>query len=203
MNMFSERVQTRAEQRDTTRRAVVHAASTLFREQGFAATTIRQIAEAAGVSVGTVMAAGDKDSLLVATFDEGIAAVHANRPAPAEVGRRLAVEDAAARILALVLPFLELFEADIELARHYGSVLFRGGYDAAAMNGLASTLQGEFAAVLEQAGLEPDDAARSAETIYLAYLGVLFSWAGGAIGPEHAPATIRAVVLSVVGGGVR
>ncbi len=180
---------------------MVGAAATLFREHGFSATTIRQIAEKAGVSVGTVMAAGDKDSLLVSTFDEGIAAVHSGRGASAEAGSRLTAEQAARRIEALVLPFLELFEADLDLARHYGSVLFRGGHDAAAMNGLASALKAEFTAVLEQAGLSADDAAQAAETIHFAYLGVLFSWAGGAFGPESAPAKIRAAALSVAESG--
>lgn len=176
----------------------------LFREQGFEATTIRQIAQAAGVSVGTVMAAGDKDFLLVSTFDEGIADVYAGRDTAAGTGSpATTTEDAAERIIALVSPFLELFEADMDLARHYGSILFRGAYDSAAMTGLATVLRDEFTAVLGQAGMDRSDADRGAEAIYFSYLGVLFSWAGGAFGPETAPTKIRAAALAVLGAGGR
>ncbi|MEU5300944.1 TetR family transcriptional regulator [Streptomyces noursei] len=42
--MFSERVQSRAAQREATRQRVLSTAERLFRDQGFGATTVRQIA---------------------------------------------------------------------------------------------------------------------------------------------------------------
>lgn len=53
----------------------------LFATNGFAATTVRQIAADAQVSVGTVMAVGAEEALLVTSFDTWIAAVHHARSA--------------------------------------------------------------------------------------------------------------------------
>ncbi|WP_420834251.1 TetR family transcriptional regulator [Streptomyces yunnanensis] len=47
--MFSERVQSRAAQREATRQRVLSAAERLFRDQGFGATTVRRIAADAAV----------------------------------------------------------------------------------------------------------------------------------------------------------
>ncbi|QRX90089.1 TetR family transcriptional regulator [Streptomyces noursei] len=58
---------------------MLSAAERLFRDQGFGATTVRQIATDAAVSTGTVMSVGDKDALLVAIFDSWIDAVHRAR----------------------------------------------------------------------------------------------------------------------------
>ncbi len=60
----------RAEQARLTRRRIVDAATTLFLEQGYAATTLAQIAAAAGVSVQTVYnAVGGKAVVLKAAYD--------------------------------------------------------------------------------------------------------------------------------------
>ena len=75
-----------AEKRQATESRVLNEARRLFEQRGFTATTIRDIAHAAGVSVGTVMAAGDKPALLVQVFDDLIAAEHATRSAPPTAG---------------------------------------------------------------------------------------------------------------------
>jgi AcrR family transcriptional regulator len=67
--MVSEHVQFRSDKRRQTEARIISAAADLFLEHGFRATTIRAIAKAAEVSVGRVMATGDKDSILVACFD--------------------------------------------------------------------------------------------------------------------------------------
>ena len=60
----------RQEQAGETRRAVVAAASRLFVEKGYAATTVDAIASAAGVSLQTVYnAVGGKPTLLKAAYD--------------------------------------------------------------------------------------------------------------------------------------
>jgi AcrR family transcriptional regulator len=64
----------RAEAADRTRRAVVAAARTLFTERGYAATSLRDIAEIAGVARPTVAAAfGSKPALLRQVLDEALA----------------------------------------------------------------------------------------------------------------------------------
>ncbi len=61
---------TRAEAKSTTAERVLRAAATLFPRQGYASTTIPQIARAAGVSVGTVATVGSKDALFVRSIEE-------------------------------------------------------------------------------------------------------------------------------------
>ena len=60
-------------QAQTTRRTVIDAATRLFSEQGYAATSIDQVAEAAGVSRATVFnAVGNKPVLLKTALDLAI-----------------------------------------------------------------------------------------------------------------------------------
>ena len=169
VNMFSEHVQsTRADQKSATRARVVASAQKLFVEQGFGGTTIRRIASDAGVSVGTVMGVGDKDSLLLAAFDGWIGAVHAARGAVSPGG------DPVTRIGDIVQPFLDIFDADLHLAREYGTVLARGSQSTEVFGALAVALQNDFEAVFADAGLGPD-AAPAARAVYLAYLGLVMT----------------------------
>lgn len=170
--MFSERVQYgRAGRRDQTRERVVECAQRLFADRGFAATTVRQIAAEAGVSVGTVMGVGDKDALLLAAFDGWIGAVHRARDGLEPVA---AGADPVTRIGDAVAPFLDLFDADTPLAREYGAVLARGGATTEVFGELAVALHDDFAAVFADAGLG-DDTPRAARAVYLAYLGLVMT----------------------------
>jgi AcrR family transcriptional regulator len=64
----------RAEQARRTRARILTAATTLFRAKGYAATTMRAVAAAAGVSVPTVeLTFGTKPQLLKAAIDVAIA----------------------------------------------------------------------------------------------------------------------------------
>lgn len=63
----------RRQQAEQTREVVVAAATSLFAGQGWAATGMRDVAKAAGVSVETVYANfGSKGDLLVAAIDRGV-----------------------------------------------------------------------------------------------------------------------------------
>ncbi|AYF74805.1 TetR/AcrR family transcriptional regulator [Nocardia yunnanensis] len=168
--MFTERVQSRAAARDATRRRVLTAAEELFRTQGFASTTVRQIAARAGVSAGSVMAVGDKDALLVAVFDDWIAAVHETRAAG---GEPPAASNAA--IMALFEPFLAYFAQDPVLSREYSSIIVRGTHESAIFDNLALALVSEIENVLARAGFAPAVAARRARVVYFAYLGIVMT----------------------------
>ncbi|MYM19327.1 TetR family transcriptional regulator [Brevibacterium sp. 5221] len=157
--MFNERVQDRGARRAQTGEAVLAAARELFREGGYAGTTIRQIAQRAGVSVGTVMGVGDKSALLVRSFEDWIAEVHAERTAAgasaagdavraaggaggkkgarkrAGASRPLAPVDA---VMALFAPFIEYFGQDLELSRAYAAVLVAGPAPGAGAGSLAA-----------------------------------------------------------------
>jgi AcrR family transcriptional regulator len=64
----------RARQAAETRRAIVNAAITLFRDRGWAATTLPMIAAEAGTAVDTIYSAfGSKSGLLMAAIDLAIA----------------------------------------------------------------------------------------------------------------------------------
>src|SRR4051812_14738360 len=62
----------RAEQARRTRAAVLDAAARCFSEHGYAATTMKDVAAEAGVSVQTVFGQGSKASLLLACVDRAV-----------------------------------------------------------------------------------------------------------------------------------
>src|SRR3954451_22295614 len=62
----------RAEQAQRTRAAVLDAAGRCFVEHGYAGTTMRDVAAAAGVSVQTVFGQGGKSALLLACVDRAV-----------------------------------------------------------------------------------------------------------------------------------
>ena len=172
LNMFSEHVQSgRALQREETRLAVIDAAQTLFRRDGFRVTTVRGIAAEAGVSVGTVMSVGDKDALLLACYDRWIGDLHATAAARPGDGADLT---APQRVGEVIAPFVALFGADQDLAREYGSILARGTHRTEVFAGLATALTDSFTRIYRDAGLG-DRAAGAGRATYLAYLGLLMS----------------------------
>ncbi len=200
--MFSEHVQSRSAQRETTRREVLYAAEALFHAQGFKATTVRQIAARAGVSIGTVMAAGDKDSLLVEAMDRRIRLMHQERMLP-ETGflAMKAGGNAPEMVAALVQPFMALFAADLDLAREYGAVLMRGRQESEVFGSLARQLKGEFEQAYKLFGLGRQAARAAATATHLAYLGVLLAWAAGACSQQTAVAQLKESVGALMGAG--
>lgn len=157
--------------RRETQTKVLRAADVLFQEQGFAETTIRDIAASAEVSAGSVMAVGDKRALLVTIFDRFIDDLHQNRQ-PMRAGGGSQVD----RIMALLAPFIDLFTNRPELARSYASVLVAGEHSSMVFTELAETIITEIRTVL---GEHSRDSSARARAVYLAYLGSLFAWAGG------------------------
>jgi len=194
LNMFNELVQSRAEQKDATRRKVLDTAEHLFREHGFASTTVRQIAAEAGVSSGSVMAVGDKATLLVEVVDRWIGAVHRDRRGGSSSSRRLGSKAAADEVVALLEPFLNYFMLDLALAREYAAVLVRGEHASIVFTDLARALVDELAAVLARTGRGAAAAERGARALYYLYLGVLMAAAGGAIDAGAAEEQLRSAV---------
>ncbi|MBV8931430.1 MAG: helix-turn-helix transcriptional regulator [Kutzneria sp.] len=157
-------------------------AERLFRERGFAATTVRQIAADAQVSAGSVMAVGDKDALLVAIFDGWIAGVHSGRSADRDAaGPPLVPAAAVQQVVDLLRPFIEYFALDRELSREYAAIVVRGAHESAIFQDIALVLIDEFNAVLSRTGLTHADANQGARVLYFAYLGILMSAGNGAV----------------------
>ncbi len=196
--MFNEHVQSRSEAKAGTRARVLAAADRSFREKGFAGTTIRAVAAAADVSVGTVMAVGDKDALLIAIVDDWIAAVHARRERTAPLPP-LGRDEAVARLVAVVEPFVTYFNADGDLSREYAAVLARGRHRSGTFGDLADELREDFAHVFRAAGhREPDAAARA---LYFVYIGLLFATSGGAVTQEEAAVGLVEAIGQILGEG--
>lgn len=194
--MFSEHVQSgRGAQRAHTRARVVDSAQRLFLARGFRGTTVRDIAADADVSVGTVMAVGDKDALLLGAFDRWVGAVHDEW----EAGARPLPDggDPAARIGSLVQPFLDLFNDRIELTREYGAIFARGAGQAEVFTGLAVKLTAEFTAVLADAGLGRH-AEAGGRAVYASYLGLLMAHAALAPDLSGVRAQLEEVVTVLV-----
>jgi AcrR family transcriptional regulator len=76
----------RAEQAQRTRAAVLDAAGRRFVAQGYTGTTMRDVAEAAGVSVQTVFGQGSKASLLLACVDRAVVGDDETTPLRAREG---------------------------------------------------------------------------------------------------------------------
>ncbi|WP_166908161.1 TetR/AcrR family transcriptional regulator [Mycobacterium sp. DL440] len=197
--MFNEHVQSRADAKINTSQRVLAAADRLFREHGFAATTVRRIAAEAHVSVGTVMGVGDKDSLLIAIVDQWIAAVHAARDRNQHV-RPLTKSEAAERLIATVEPFVAYFQSDRDLAREYAAVVARGRHKSRTFTELADELIADFESIFRAAG--HTDSAAAARTLYLAYIGVLRAASGGAFDESDAPDRFAEAVDLILGMGV-
>jgi AcrR family transcriptional regulator len=199
LNVFSERVQSRIEAKAGTRQRVLAAADQLFREHGFAATTVRRIAAEAGVSVGTVMGVGDKDGLLIAIVDQWIAAVHAARNRNERLPA-LTTAEAAEKLIATVEPFVTYFQSDRDLSREYAAVVARGKHKSRTFTELADDLVADFERVFRAAG--HTDSAAAARTLYLAYIGVLRAASGGAFDESAAPGRFAEAVNLILGKGV-
>ncbi|MGO3650115.1 TetR/AcrR family transcriptional regulator [Agrococcus casei] len=170
-----------------THSSVVQAATELFLRHG-PDVTIRQIADRAGVSVGTVMGVADKDGLIVRVLDTVIADLP--MPAPS------VSPDATTAVMQQLTPFVEWFSNHVDLARAYLAVLVSGRQSSQVFESLAQRLISSIAAVL---GDEPE-AKVTAHLIHRAYLGELMIWAGsGDTSPTPTLENLRRSVRTSIG----
>ncbi|OKJ04918.1 hypothetical protein AMK18_07015 [Streptomyces sp. CB01249] len=195
MNMFGEHVHsTRAEQKRRTAARIVRAAAALFRERGFQSTTVRQIAAEAGVSVGAVMAVGDKESLLSLVYDQAIADRIPAPPAPAETG---AAPPAADYLAHYFDPFLALFAENDDLARAYFRTLARGRPENAALGALRALSEDNLRAAMVNDGMDEARARLGAQVMFAGYLGELMLLAAGTTEPQQTAARLRTIAAFV------
>lgn len=187
VNMFTEQVHSRSAQKADTHARITLAASQLFLSAG-PSVTVRQVADAAGVSVGSVMGVADKDGLIVHTLDAMLADV-GTHPSPT------AADDAAA-VTHVLRPFVEWFGEHADLARAYLAILVSGSHRSKVFDTLAEQLIGTITTILEH----HPDAESKARLIHRAYLGELMIWAGSNVtDPKHTLAAIEASVRAAVG----
>ncbi|MYY04589.1 TetR/AcrR family transcriptional regulator [Streptomyces sp. ATexAB-D23] len=189
--MFGEQVQsTRAAQKLRTATRITETAARLFAEHGFQSTTVRQVAAEAGVSVGAVMAVGDKESLLSLVFDRAIADRIPSPPEPPEAGAA-AAPSAVAYLSHYFDPFLDLFAENDDLARAYFRTLARGKDENASLGALRTLTEDNLGAAMVNAGAPEARARLGAQVMFAAYLGELMLLAAGSTDPQQTAARIR------------
>ena len=189
--MPTEHVHSRADRRLRTEEKVISAAADLFLEFGYKTTTVRGIAKRAEVSVGRVMAAGDKDVLLVRCYDRWIGQLQSGNytlPARARAvteatqstrtrARPAATSAVQNHLVGIFLPFLEFFAAHEDLSRDYAAALMRVAGKPQVFETLAADLQDKLSSSLASIGISEAYAQASAVALYDSYLGILFRWA--------------------------
>ncbi|MEV6640792.1 helix-turn-helix domain-containing protein [Amycolatopsis sp. NPDC051371] len=144
-----------------TREHVVATAGRLFAERGYAGTSVRQIAAAAGVSLETVTQAGRKADLLLAAFRGGFAGDPDAVNLDALVGPAADLPVVVGRVAEGVRRSLPIWRAFTTAAMADPAV-------AAVRAELAVARRTEIVARLEAAGLAPaGDSGRLADAIGL------------------------------------
>lgn len=181
----------RAEAKAESERRVVAAAADLFTRQGYATTTIPQIAAAAGVSVGTVAGVGSKDALFLRVWEEASTAASLGMLADA----RQASGSLTDRVWSYVGSLVESSIALPDGLRDYFVAYVRERDHAenqARLAEVVAAIRGLFPA--DELPPEASPAGLAAWTIWLSLSSVCFGLAATSIPPEEARRLMRAVV---------
>ncbi|MGO1917566.1 MAG: TetR/AcrR family transcriptional regulator [Brevibacterium sp.] len=214
--MPTEHVHSFTDRRLRTEEKIISAAADLFLESGYKATTVRGIATRAEVSVGRVMAAGDKDVLLIRCYDRWIAQLQSgtytlpvrartgsvasarSQPASSARGRVKPAATSAVQnhLVGIFLPFLEFFAAHEDLSRDYAAALMRVPGKPQVFESLAVDLQEKLSSSLISIGISEAYALASAVALYDSYLGILFRWAASDMSlPEATEALSQSIAF--------
>lgn len=173
---------TRQQGREQRQSKVRIAAWELFRTRGFDATSVREIAAAAGVSVGTVALAGDKATLFLDVMEENAFALVGGaleRLSGEPVGTSLTL---AAEIWGVFEPSLTRIADNPELTRAYLIAYLRAdGAHATSAGQVDVICAGLAARCVEHSGGDPGapEALLAASAIYAVFFGAAFALAGG------------------------
>jgi AcrR family transcriptional regulator len=192
MNLFNSRkvvcvkpLGTRQQGGEQRQSKVRIAAGELFRTRGFDATSVRDIAAAAGVSVGTVALAGDKATLFLDVMEENAFALVGGglETLSAEpVGTSLTL---AAEIWGVFEPSLTRIADNPELTRAYLIAYLRAdGAHATSAGQVDVICAGIAARCVQHSGGDPGapEARLAASAIYAVFFMAAFALAGG-VGP--------------------
>ncbi len=187
-----------------TRNRILDAARALFRDQGFDATSVDQIATVAEVAKGTVFAHfTDKTGLLTATKVEALAGLLADvRAAQPTADTTPAVD----RLMGRLTPWLALFREDKDFARLFldQTVLAQGPWSARLIEiccGLEEVLEDGFAASIASGELNParDPKLMTQGTLAFFYHVILGYGTGQLTSAEQQEALLRALLAEWLG----
>jgi len=105
-SIMAERKSRREINAEATQRAIVESAARLFVEQGYAPTTVGQIARESGVAVQTIYnAVGSKRDLLIRVLDFAAAGDRAPRTVPSFMQEQAEAEPDPRKVIALLVDF--------------------------------------------------------------------------------------------------
>ena len=182
-----------SERRGDTRRQIIDAAVLLIADQGYSATTVEEIAAAAGVAKGSVYYNfGSKDEMFTAILTEGVGRLTtALRAASAGLEGAPALE-------ALVTELLTQVHANPNFAKLITTEVFRTGrHWQASIKLVRDDAMGTFADVVGRA--RPDlDAGLVGAAIFGATLVAGLEWL--VFQPERSFADLKVAVLATVSG---
>lgn len=181
---------TRTQAREATVAKVMAAASRVFGERGYRATTIPLIAEAAGVSVGTVASVGSKDDLFLRSVEELSTA-----NSLAMIREAASAVTVTERVWAYVGQMVEASIAMPEQTQDYFVAYLRSSdheQNLARVQQVNQALRDLFPAD----GLSWDEspAALAASTIWLSFSALSFSLAASSVPPDTARQLMRSIV---------
>lgn len=184
---------TRAESKAESSRRVVAAAGELFTRQGYAATTVPQIAAVAGVSVGTVASVGSKDALFLRVWEEASTAASLDLLA----GTRRASGSVTERVWSYFDILVESSIAMPDGLRDYFVAYLRERDHAENQARLASVVEairGLFP--IDQLAAEESPVMLAAWTLWLSFSSICFGLAATSIPPEEARRLMRSIVVA-------
>lgn len=180
---------------------VAEAAWALFRSRGYEATSVRDIATAAGVSVGTVMGAGGKAQLFLSSMSDNAftvvgGALEALGRRPVTAKRTLTVE-----ITSVFDKALRWIAANQGLTRDYLVAYLRAGPGnrpgTDGIEVIVSRIAGRCVAHSGDAGDLPA-AMLAGSTVYGVFISLVFALAGGDVELAAVREGLRLVVAAQV-----
>jgi len=172
---------TRQQGQEQRQSKVRNAALELFRTRGFDATSVRDIAAAAGVSVGTVALAGDKATLFLDVMEENAFALVGGALERLS-GEPVGTLSLTAEIWGVFEPSLTRIADNPELTRAYLIAYLRADSGHATSVGQVDVICAGLAArCVEHSGGVPGvpEALLAASAIYAAFFSTAFSLSGG------------------------
>ncbi len=164
--------------RGSTRDAIVDAALELFRERGFEGTTMRAVAERAGVSVGNAYYYFSSKDELVQGFYDQLVAEHRALALPQLAGRT----DLAERLRTTLHAWITVAEPYREFAGRFFAVAAQPGNPLSPFSPEAGPARAAavdlYREVLAGARVDPDPelAHELPELLWLQHLGVVLFW---------------------------
>lgn len=166
------------------------AASRTFSERGYRSTTIPLIAEAAGVSVGTVASVGSKDDLFLRSIEQLSTA-----NSLAMIQRAPTAKTVTERVWAYFDHMVEVSIAMPEQTRDYFIAYLRSSNHEENLNRVQAVNEA-LRALFPADGLPWEDspAALAASTIWLSFSALSFSLAASSVPPETARRLMRSIV---------